>query len=175
MTIEGVAARAGVNKTTVYRKWETKAELIRAALISVGDMFKPSATSGDVRTDLLRVAHASRDFTRSYEGQCLMRVRVLKNPEPDLAQIAKDMHDRYSREYKALFKAAIKRGELDAELDIVLWLDMMWGAIHSRVMRREPVSDTMLERLVDAMLNGALPRTEQKSRSNAVRSKAQTR
>src|SRR4051812_19878542 len=88
MTIEGVAARAGVNKTTVYRKWPTKAELMRAALLSVIEMYKPPPASGDLRSNLLQIARTFSQFTRSFEGQSLMRLRLLQHPEPELAKIA---------------------------------------------------------------------------------------
>jgi AcrR family transcriptional regulator len=167
MTVDGVAARAGVNKTTVYRKWETKAELIRAALFSVFEMFSVRPTAGDLRSDLLRIAHTIRDFAHSFEGQCLTRLRLLQHPEPELAKIAKDLNAKQLGELGELFNAAVERGEVAPDVDILLLLDMLWGAVHARiVMKSEAVDDALLGRMVDVLLTAAQsgrakPRTSQ--------------
>jgi AcrR family transcriptional regulator len=158
MTVEGVAARAGVNKTTVYRKWQTKAELMRAALSSVFEMFKVGPTEGDLRSDLLRIARIILDFTHSFEGQCLTRLRLLQHPEPELAQIAHDLNTQQLAQLGALVKAAVARGELAADVDIILLIDMIWGAVHARViMKNEPVDDALLTRIVDMLMKAARP------------------
>src|SRR5438105_12835542 len=56
--IDEVAARAGVNKTTIYRRWPTKAELVRAALMASDDPGPPPST-GAVRSDLLALLRAT--------------------------------------------------------------------------------------------------------------------
>lgn len=158
MTVEGVAARAGVNKTTVYRKWQTKAELIRAALSSVFEMFRVGPTAGDLRSDLLRIARIILDFSRSFEGQCLTRLRLLQHPEPELAKIAHDLNVKQLAQLGALVKAARARGELAPDIDIILLVDMIWGAVHARVvMKNEPVDDALLHRIVDMLMRAARP------------------
>jgi AcrR family transcriptional regulator len=158
MTMEAVAARAGVNKTTLYRKWETKAELIRAALEQVFKLFPIRPTAGDLRTDLLRIAHQVLDFSQSSEGQSLMRLRLLQQPEPELAEIAKGLHSTQLKKLSALFKAAIARRELGPDVDMPVLLDMLWGAVHARVMMRgEAVDAATLEHMVDLLLKAASP------------------
>jgi AcrR family transcriptional regulator len=158
LTMEGVAARAGVNKTTVYRKWETKTELIRAALSSAFEVFCIGPTEGDLRTDLLRIAHKVLDFTRSSLGQSLMRLHLLQHPQPELAEIAKDLNAKQLAELGGLVKGAVARGELSPDADIVLLLEMLWGALHARVvMKNEPVDDALLHRIVDILMRAAGP------------------
>jgi AcrR family transcriptional regulator len=156
MSIEGVARRAGVNKTTVYRKWETKVDLLRAALGSVFDSFPVGPTLGDLRSDMLRLGKQFRVFTQSIEGKSLMRLRLLQHPEPELAEIAKQLNARQSKEVRVLVEAAIARGEVSRDIDLVLLLDMLWGVLYARLeMKNEPVSDAMLEEVVDILMNGA--------------------
>jgi AcrR family transcriptional regulator len=156
MSIEGVARRAGVNKTTVYRKWETKVDLLRAALGSVFDSFPVGPTLGDLRSDMLRLGKQFRVFTQSVEGKSLMRLRLLQHPEPELAEIAKQLNARQSKEVRVLVEAAIARGEVSRDIDLVLLLDMLWGVLYARLeMKNEPVSDAMLEEVVDILMNGA--------------------
>jgi AcrR family transcriptional regulator len=172
MTVEGVAARAGVNKTTVYRKWETKAELMRAALLSVVEMFKVGPTAGDLRSDLLRIARTALDFTHSFEGQCLTRLRLLQHPEPELAKMAHDLNAKQLAELGELFKAALARGELAPDVDAILLLDMLWGAIHARVvMKSERVDDALLHRIVDMLMKAAGSAPPAKLRAKAKRNR----
>jgi AcrR family transcriptional regulator len=145
-----------VNKTTVYRKWETKVDLLRAALGSVFDSFPVGPTLGDLRSDMLRLGKQFRVFTQSIEGKSLMRLRLLQHPEPELAEIAKQLNARQSKEVRVLVDAAIARGEVSRDIDLVLLLDMLWGVLYARLeMKNEPVSDAMLEEVVDILMNGA--------------------
>jgi AcrR family transcriptional regulator len=155
LAFERVAARAGVNKTTVYRHWETKADLVRAALSLVAHSVIPEASAGTLREDLIRVGRRMVDFSTSFEGQCLMRLRLLQHPEPELASIAKDLHAKHIAQLGALGKAAIQRGELARGVDVNLVLDMLGGALHVRLfMKNEPVDDVLIARIVDILLRG---------------------
>jgi AcrR family transcriptional regulator len=158
MTVEGVAQRAGVNKTTVYRKWETKADLIRAALSSVFEMFRIGPTAGDLRSDLLGLARKMRHFTQTFEGKCLMRLRLHQHPEPELAEIAKRLNAKQMVEVHALIEAAVRRRELRRDVDIMLLLDMLWGALYARlVMKNDVVDDALLEHIVDVLMRANRP------------------
>ena len=155
LTFEHVAARAGVNKTTVYRHWETKVDLVRSALASVARSMSPGPTTGTLRGDLLRIGRTMVDFATSFEGQCLMRLRLLQHPEPELAAVAKDLHAKHVAELAALAKAAVARKEVDRDVDLGLLLDMLGGALHIRlVMKNEPVDDVVIAKIVDILLHG---------------------
>lgn len=156
MTFESVALRAGVNKTTVYRKWETKAELIRAALSSVFEMFRIGPSAGDLRSDLRRIGERIVAFTKTSEGKVLMRLRLLEHPEPELAAIAKRLVQDQQSEVGQLVEAAIARGEIASDVDVMLLLDMLWGALYARmVMRNERVDAALIERCIDVLMFAA--------------------
>ena len=91
LTFERVAQRAGVNKTTLYRNWSSKADLVRAALAEMHEWINPGPTSGSVRKDLIRVGRLYAEFATSFDGQCLIRLRLINHPEPELAMIARDL------------------------------------------------------------------------------------
>jgi AcrR family transcriptional regulator len=155
LTFEHVAVRAGVNKTTVYRRWETKADLVRAALTSVAQAFRPGPTTGSLRGDLMRIGRVVREFIASFEGQCLMRVRLLEHPEPELAGMAKELHERSLGDIASLGRAAVECGELVAESDMVLLVEMLSGALHTRLlMKNEAADDVVIARFVDVLLHG---------------------
>jgi AcrR family transcriptional regulator len=156
LSFERVAARAGVNKTTVYRHWETKAALVRAALSVVLQSVTPEVSAGTLREDLIRVGRKMVDFSMSFAGQCLVRLRLLQHPEPELASIARDLHARHFAQLTALAQAAVQRGELPKGADFKLILEMLGGALHTRLfMKNEPVDDVLIARMVDILLCGA--------------------
>jgi AcrR family transcriptional regulator len=156
MSIEDVARRAGVNKTTIYRKWETKADLIRAALASVFEMFRIGPTLGDLRSDLWRIGRQIRAFAQSPEGKSLTRLRLLQHPEPELAEIANQLNARQLVELGVLIEAAVERGEISRDVDVLLLLDMFFGVVYTRLeMKNEPVSDALLETIIDILVNTA--------------------
>jgi AcrR family transcriptional regulator len=156
LTFERVAARAGVNKTTIYRRWDTKADLVRAALTSVAQALRVGSTTGSLRGDLLRIGRSIREFVASFEGQCLMRVRLLQHPEPELAGMARDLHARSLGDIAALGRAAVERGEIAAESDMRLLVEMLSGAIQTRMLMKDEVADdVVIARFVDVLLHGA--------------------
>jgi AcrR family transcriptional regulator len=155
LTIEQVAARAGVNKTTVYRHWPTKVDLVRAALASVAETHSLGPSSGSLRTDLLRIGRNMIDFVRSFEGQCLMRLRLLDRPEPELAGIAESLQAGHDQKLKAFIDSAIARGELRPDVDGPLLLDMLGGALYVRFfLKRDRADDVLIARFVDTLLEG---------------------
>ena len=155
LTFERVAARAGVNKTTVYRRWDTKAALVRAALTSVAEGLRPGATTGSLRGDLMRIGRTIRDFVVSFEGQCIMRVRLLEHPEPQLASMAKELHARSLGDIATLGRAAAARGELVNESEMMILVEMLSGALHTRlVMKNESADDIAIASYVDVLLRG---------------------
>jgi AcrR family transcriptional regulator len=164
LTFERVAARAGVNKTTVYRRWETKVDLVRAALTSVAEVLRPGPTTGSLRGDLMRIGRTIREFAASFEGQCLMRVRLLQHPEPELAGMAKELHARSLGDIASLGRAAVERGEIAAESDMRLLVEMLSGSLHTRLlMRGESTDDAVIARFVDILLHGVCgPRRAQR-------------
>jgi AcrR family transcriptional regulator len=155
LTFERIAARAGVNKTTLYRRWPKKAELVRASLIALTESVSPGPTSGSVREDLLEISRQLVKFAASLDGQSLLRLRLMKHPEPELAAIAQALHARQQGERERLVAAAIDRGELRPDADPRMLVDMLGGALQIRLLfRNERVDDLIIARMVDALLDG---------------------
>ena len=155
LSVESVAARAGVNKTTLYRRWPNKAALVQAALDSIVDAFDLQGSTGSLRGDLLVLARRMLEMSRSPEAQSLIRLRLLDQPEPDLAKIAARLQTRRQAQLTSLLKAAAARGELRAGTDLALVLDLLGGMIHVRsTVKKMRVDDRLLERAVDLLVDG---------------------
>jgi AcrR family transcriptional regulator len=159
LTIEGVAARAGVGKATIYRWWPTKAALVIEA-VSLALPMPTQTDTGDLRHDLLiavrRVVHA---FARTPTGAVIPALAADVMSDPQLAELFRNqlIRPRRSAVVEVLRRAAA-RGELPPDVDIDVLLDVYAGAVFYRVLvSGEPVTDRLAEQLVGLLLDGQLP------------------
>jgi AcrR family transcriptional regulator len=79
LSIDSVAKRAGVNKTTVYRRWPTKADLVGSALTALADQMTLGPSAGSLRADLLEIGRRMLNLALSLEGQGLARLGILRS------------------------------------------------------------------------------------------------
>jgi AcrR family transcriptional regulator len=161
VTIEAVAARAGVGKTTIYRRWPNKEALIIDALASLKEP-EPELGGVSVRDDLVALARAL-----GVEKGDRQRVGVYwsvfgngdKHPELHRRFIRDVVEPRRER-MRAVLRRGIEAGELrqDIDIDLVMWLIM--GAVmnRARAWGIGPVPEDFADRLVDAALRGLTPR-----------------
>jgi len=157
LSIPEVAERAGVNKTSVYRRWPTKGDLIRAALdISMGSAGSASST-GNLRSDLVGTARLAADFVESPLGTGALRMLLAEGANPDVRNLAASMLRRQETEGpRALFDLAMARGELPRDTDVQLVLSTVAGALmHRAFIEQGPLTDAFIEDLVDLILSGA--------------------
>jgi AcrR family transcriptional regulator len=159
LTIEGVAARAGVGKATVYRWWASKGALAIDAMSS--ELAVPARSqSGDLRHDLLAaVRRTIAILTSGPERAVIPALTGDLVDDPDLAQQFRDQILRPRRSVVIdILRGAVDRGELPANLDIELLMDIYVGAVFYRVVvSGQPVTDALAEQLVGLILDGTRP------------------
>lgn len=156
LTIEGVAERSGVNKTTIYRWWPSKAALLSTALVEARVLDFDVPDTGSLRGDL----HALlRGLTRLLTtppaaGIAVAALGAAAN-SPDLAAAAKSFFaDRLARE-QPIFERARERGELGESADPMTIMDLLAGAVWLRVVFRQlPLDDGFTDTAVNAVLDG---------------------
>ncbi len=159
LTIEGVAARAGVGKATVYRWWPSKGALVIEAM-SNGQSVPHPPDTGSLRTDLLdavrRVIHL---LTSSPEGAVIPALAADLVDDPALAKQFREQILRPRRSVATdVVRRAVERGELPPDVDVELLLDVYAGAVFYRhVVSGEPVTDNLAEKLVGLLLDGTKP------------------
>ncbi|MBF6349020.1 TetR/AcrR family transcriptional regulator [Nocardia flavorosea] len=157
LTMEAVAARAGVNKTTLYRWWKSKDEVLAAALTDSDLLAFPVPDTGSLRGDLLETIHSIHTLlTDPATAPIAAAVLAAAPRRPALTAIGRAFFaDRAEREHP-IFRRATDRGELPEHADPRLIMDMLAGAIWFRLfLRAEPVGDEDLSAAVDLVLVGA--------------------
>jgi AcrR family transcriptional regulator len=158
-SVEAVAARAGVAKTTVYRRFPTRNDLIVGALLRLNDELPPPPAAGPVRERLVAVLDLiRRRTTQSARGRILMQVVSEGLRDPGLADL---VHERVLAPRRQVLRDMIAdgvaSGELRADIDMdtaaavlvgpMLYLGMWSGTAVTRGVTVEAVVDLVLSGL----------------------------
>jgi len=156
LSIEEVALQAGVNKTTIYRRWPTKQELVHAACLELADEVSVQPDTGELRADLMELLRSLRDFLESPRGQSLLRMVLAEGGDSEISRLARTVRDAKDAIPKRVIARAITRGELPRGTDPDLILRTLSGALHERILfMGEHVTDRQLSTLIDLILVGA--------------------
>jgi len=129
LSIEAVAARAGVGRPTVYRRWPSKLELVIDAVIRLAPPVAHTTTE-DARADLLQlVTRLITEMTSAPVGRAILALTGEADRHAELAQRLADDYLAPRREALAgILRGAAESGELRADVDIELLLDLVLGA-----------------------------------------------
>jgi AcrR family transcriptional regulator len=157
LSVLEVAALAGVNKTTIYRRWPTKSDLVRAAISFSLERTHVAPDTGNLRSDLVEMAHLAANFMKSTQGMGVTRTLLAEGANPDVRELAASILHRVETEAPhAVIRRAIKKGELPPGTDFKYVLHTVCGAlIHRIFIEQVHISDAFIDRLVDLVLFGA--------------------
>lgn len=157
LTVEGVARRAGVGKAAVYRRWPSKQEMTMAAMTHLVVPIAEIPDSGSVRGDLRACLRGLRDWiNHPVHGAVLPDLTSAAAHDDGLAralwrEVGQPRRDLAS----TILQRAIERGEIPADTDIDLALDVIAGPVYWRLaVRRADLDDAYLERLGEWLLRG---------------------
>ncbi|QJY45115.1 TetR/AcrR family transcriptional regulator [Pseudonocardia broussonetiae] len=158
MTIEGVAARAGVGKSTIYRWWPSKAALVVETLKS-RSMLSPIELTGDSRADLRAViASTFQIVTHSPAGMILPALAVDLIRDPAAHEQLHALLRPRRESVLTVIRTIAARGDLPADVDAGLLLDIYSGTLLYRVLLSgEPVTESIIDQLTDLLLSGTAP------------------
>jgi AcrR family transcriptional regulator len=155
MSVDAVAARAGVSKPTIYLRHATKADLATAAIASMRVEPRP-ALADDVRADLIAHLHLLRaGLERPYGMATLGTVLAEEHETPELLALFRERLVRpRRRELRAILDAARDRGELRPEADLEVAVAALVGAFFGRYLAGDPLNGRFVSTIVDTVLGG---------------------
>jgi AcrR family transcriptional regulator len=157
VTIESVAARAGVGKSTIYRHWPDKLALVADAFATFHEQMVPDLSDRSAREAVaLLVRHVAEVVVDSTFSRCIPAMIEGAERDPRV----RDFHHRYSAERRQALIDLIARGILDREfrpgLDPELATSALLGVIfYRRLMTGEPFDPADAAELVDLVLGRA--------------------
>lgn len=155
LSFEAVAQRAGVSRTTVYRRWPTRAALVSAAFAKLAQARPPPPDTGSLKGDLLELL-LRRMGTQSARDLALLRAIMGELANPEVTAIARTISEGHERALMALVERAIARDELPADTEPRLVFEPIMGTVLMRAsLFGAPPTADYVERLVDTVLAGA--------------------
>lgn len=164
LTVEAVAARSGVAKTTIYRRWRDKWELaLDAVMIDMLPRLDEPVDVGDTRKELLTFINSVVKMlaTPPY-GQAMQALVSQIATDADLARVYREqvVEPRHA-ELTPVIKRGIARGDLRPDTDVRLIHELLVGPIFYRLLfSGAPLDRNLGRRIVDAILAGFAPRID---------------
>lgn len=157
-TIEGVAARAGAGKATIYRWWPSKGALaVEAFMVAVVPRMDSIRETRSAIADLRAQVHVAARIYRGRAGVLLRELLALsQEDETTRRHLRRDFLEPRRRVGMASVRRALESGELDRSVDPEVLADVLWGPIfHRLLVIYRPMDARSIDRLLDIVLQGA--------------------
>jgi AcrR family transcriptional regulator len=156
LRVEDVATRAGVHKTTIYRRWPDVGALVIEALLDRQQENVPIPDTGDLRGDLLALLDAVAASITSPEGMALLRAAQESGPVELESLVHRFWQARFALA-RQIFERAADRGEIPPELNHELMIELAVAPLFFRqLVTRQPLSRAFRARLVDTLIYRAV-------------------
>jgi AcrR family transcriptional regulator len=160
VTMEAVAARAGVGKATLYRRYPGKEQLVVDALASLAEPVRPADGAG-VRDQLVALLEGMRRRSGSLAGRIWPRLvsEAVDNPEL-MHRYRRQVIEPRRQRFRAVLQRAVDERLVRADVDLDHAVDLLVGPVVYRNLLRTdpPVGPDFVARVVDDVLHGLTPR-----------------
>jgi AcrR family transcriptional regulator len=157
LTIEGVAARAGVGKQTIYRWWPSRAALVLEAYLAGSDAIPPPAEAATTHENVRALVDwLVAVLAQPIGGKVVAGLVADLKHDPDLAErFHRDVVPARRRAMRDTLERGKERGDIRADADLDLAVDALHGAVFYRLLLSgEPLDREFVEQLADQVLRG---------------------
>jgi AcrR family transcriptional regulator len=155
LTIDGVAERAGVHRTTIHRRWASRAALVADALLDVSADQVAVPNTGTLRADLRHLARAIRDAISTPLARALASALTTAGSGIEVGEVGRRFWEARFSATGAIVERAVARGELPERTSSRFVVEALGGPIWFRVfVVREPADVRFLHRVVDMVIAG---------------------
>ena len=157
LSVEAVAARAGVNKTTIYRRWPTLDDLLVEALMEWSHDALPAMDTGSVETDLLALGGQLADVLNAGVGrQVVALVLTAGLRSAQLRETTRRYFDHQALRAIPIVNQAIDRGELPADTDANALLTTFRAPLFYRLVTTgDPIDEELITQAARVTLTAA--------------------
>ncbi|MEU5381079.1 TetR/AcrR family transcriptional regulator [Streptomyces sp. NPDC005968] len=166
VTVEAIAARAGVGKQTIYRRWPSKSAVVFAALLALSQDEDGQSVAlpdtGDLEADLKLVMRATAEEFADPAFDKLIRALTteIANDAVLAAEYREKLAQPLEEAKRVRLRSAQKAGQLDVDADVDLALEMLYAPLFRRWLQRSgPLTAAYADSLVNATLRAFGPRS----------------
>lgn len=137
-TFEAVSRRSGVGRPAIYLRWESREELLLDAM-GLLDLPQVDTDTGTLEGDLVVLGEALVSWWTSVGARAWTRLQVDHDVVPQVGEVFYGVHVRRNVQAAAMIvDRAIERGELADRAEGIVLLEMVNGAIHTRIVDTPP-------------------------------------
>lgn len=156
LTIEAIAAHAGVGKATIYRWWANKSFLVLDAFLMSTETRLHFHDKTSIRENFSQQLRTLANVLNGTLGRTM--VALVAESEED-SEIAKAFYTYYlnprREDAKMILERAIVQGEIQATINLDVVLDMLYGPVYFRILiYKKKVDAAFIDTLVDQVMNG---------------------
>ena len=157
LSVEAVASRAGVNKTTIYRRWPTLDDLLVDALMDWSHDALPAMDTGSIETDLLALGGQLADVLNAGVGrQVVALVLTAGLRSAQLRETTRRYFDHQALRAIPIVNQAIDRGELPADTDANALLTTFRAPLFYRLVTTgDPIDEELITQAARVTLTAA--------------------
>ena len=156
MSLEGIAARAGVGKATIYRRWSNKASVVMDAFLAATAKEIAFPNTRSAREDIRRQMRTVVKVLNGPRGRTIATLIGVVQSDNELAEAFRTRFVAVRRgEAKAVVQRGIANGEFKPDMDLESVLDCLYGPLYFRLLiGHEKASAKYADQLVDLVLRG---------------------
>lgn len=135
LTVEAIAAKAGVSKATIYRWWSSKAAVVMDGFLAATAPNIPFPDTGSVKEDFRTQMHTVVSLFASQTGRTIAALIAQGQVDEELAVAFRERYLAARRtEAKQILERGIARGELQPDIDLDVVLDALYGPLYYRLL-----------------------------------------
>lgn len=175
LTTEGISEKCGVARSTIYRHWESVADIAMEAFLEIIGPPPPLPQTGNVRTDLaVNYRRLVDGLANSRWGKLLPAMLEASIRDKEFAQLLYQAFDSRRELGRQSLQKALDRGEMPADTNFEWLLDSITGAIYHRLFfTNKPLDEPgMIEYWVNSAVDGALRNGSRVAQSTGAASSA---
>jgi AcrR family transcriptional regulator len=156
VTVDTVAARAGVSKATIYRRWSTKEALLLEAASCLSGAPDELPDTGTLRGDLQALYQGFLPaLIDGIPGQMLPQMVAEGTRNPEIRALLADFADSRRVRWRTVLERASDRGELEEGLDTEVVVDCLTGPLFTRLLvTGRTLTPALAEQVLDVVLGG---------------------
>ncbi|WP_404608302.1 TetR/AcrR family transcriptional regulator [Caballeronia udeis] len=152
-SVDEISRRSGVAKTTIYRHWPTRVDLLRDACSTIGTPQKVPDT-GSFQTDMTALMTDLAQLLRTARWTSVLPSIIdAAERDPDIADMYSKLQHGYSAPFETVILRAITRGELPDDTDVAMLIAALTGPLfYRRWFSRDPLTDAFAKQIVQRVI-----------------------